>query len=267
MSRRRLERLLRTGALTRIRRGVYAWATACGSARTAAEHGGPLACVSAARHLGIWTLGTDAEPHVWMRGGGHRRHDHEIGGPKSCGCTEHWDSGSATDSFGLPSVPRILRQILFCRGVEEFYVALESALRQRMLDPRGATWLRHHLNRLGREALSLARSDADSGLESLIRWRLRRLGLPIRTQPRVYAVGIVDILIGETLLIEADGVDNHDAPPERHKDLLRDAHAAAWGYVTLRFDYAMIVHDWDLVERAILGQIRAGHHLRRRAAV
>ena len=30
----------------------------------------------------------------------------------------------------------------------------------------------------------------------------------------------------------------------RHKDLRRDANAAAWGYVTLRFDYAMVVHDW-----------------------
>jgi hypothetical protein len=29
-----------------------------------------------------------------------------------------------------------------------------------------------------------------------------------------------------------------------------------WGYSTLRFDYALIVHDWDLVERAILGRLR-----------
>lgn len=41
-------------------------------------------------------------------------------------------------------------------------------------------------------------------------------------------------------------------PPLRHKDLVRDANAALWGHVTLRFDYAMIVHDWDLVERAIV---------------
>ena len=42
---------------------------------------------------------------------------------------------------------------------------------------------------------------------------------------------------------------------DRHKDLVRDANAAAWGYVTLRFDYALIVHDWDLVEAAILGSL------------
>ena len=34
-----------------------------------------------------------------------------------------------------------------------------------------------------------------------------------------------------------------------------------WGYLTLRFDYALIVHDWDLVERAIMAYVAAGRHL------
>ena len=59
--------------------------------------------------------------------------------------------------------------------------------------------------------------------------------------------------IGERLLVETDGRENHAGAERRHNDLVRDANAAAWGYVTLRFDYALVVHDWDLVERAILG--------------
>ena len=55
--------------------------------------------------------------------------------------------------------------------------------------------------------------------------------------------------------MEADGVENHEGDRLRHKDLVRDANAAAWGYLTLRFDYAMIVHDWELVESAILGAL------------
>jgi very-short-patch-repair endonuclease len=245
--------------LTRLRRGVYAWTTACEDACTAASHGGRMACITAARHRGLWTLDQGDGVHVWMRAHGHRSpHD----GP-DCGCIAHWDAGepAGRDAFGIPSTPRILRQVLACRGVEEFFVALESALRQRMLTPDGLAWLRAHTNDEARTALELARSDADSGLESLLRWRLRRWGLPIRTQARIPSVGVVDVLIGDKLLIEADGVENHDAGPLRHKDLARDANAAAWGYVTLRFDYALIVHDWDLVERAILGQLAAGHHL------
>ena len=58
-----------------------------------------------------------------------------------------------------------------------------------------------------------------------------------------------------------DGVANHDGDSHRHKDLVRDANASAWGFVTLRFDYAMVVHDWKTVELAILGAVDRGPHL------
>jgi very-short-patch-repair endonuclease len=77
----------------------------------------------------------------------------------------------------------------------------------------------------------------------------------------ISSVGRVDLLIGDRLLVETDGRDNHDGISHRHKDLVRDANAAAWAYVTLRFDYALVIHDWDLVERAVLAQVAAGHHL------
>ncbi len=221
----------------------------------AATHGGTLACVTAARHEGLWTLGDEREIHVWLGGHGHAyAHD-------GCSCVEHWDDGPATDAFGVPSVPRILRQMLACRGVEEFFVALESALRQRLITDVGLAWLRSTTNDTARDAIDFARRDADSGLESLLRWRLRRHRLPIRAQVAIVSVGTVDFLIGDRLILEADGRTNHHGDVARHKDLVRDANAAAWGYVTLRFDYALIVHDWDTVEQAILAHVDRGRHL------
>ncbi|BDV31304.1 hypothetical protein Microterr_19640 [Microbacterium terricola] len=237
-----------------LRRGVYASAGACLPLTEAVAHGGVLGCVSAARHLGLWVLDDSADVHVWMHRNGRRHHPRL---PSPCGCTEHWDDGPPVDSFGTPSVPRVLRQILSCRGVEEFFVALESALRQRLLTAEGHQWLHTHTNEAARAAMRLARSDADSGLESLVRWRLRGHGLRVCTQAEVFGVGRVDLLVGDRLIIEVDGRDNHDDTSHRHKDLVRDAHAAAWGYRTLRFDYAMVVHDWDLVEAAILGALWA----------
>jgi very-short-patch-repair endonuclease len=79
----------------------------------------------------------------------------------------------------------------------------------------------------------------------------------------IVGVGTVDLLIGERLIVEADGRGNHDGTSRRHKDLVRDASAAMWGYITLRFDYAMIVHDWDAVERAIIAHVEAGSHVTR----
>ncbi|SBS69855.1 conserved hypothetical protein [uncultured Microbacterium sp.] len=246
---------LRSGEFMRVRRGVYSTLDACPLAIRAAAHGGALACASAARHLGLWVLESDPRPHVWMGAGGHRRHD------EGCGCIEHWDDGPPRDAFGMPSVPRILRQMLGCLGVEAFFVALESARRQGRLTRTGLDWLRANTNATGRKAITLSRADADSGLESLLRWRLRAHRLRVRTQVKIRGVGRVDVLIGERLIVETDGRDNHDPDSHRHRDLVRDANAAAQGYRTLRFDYALVVHNWDLVEAAIIGAIVAGHHL------
>lgn len=255
MTRRAVSRAVAEGQLVRLRRGVYAQTGACAAVRIAALHGGRPACVTAAEHLGLWVLTPDEAVHVWLRGHGHAyRHD-------GCRCVEHWGDGPTADSFGIPSVPRVLRQILMCRGVEEFFATLESALRQQLISAEGLAWLRSAVPASAVEAITFARSDADSGLESLVRWRLRHLGLRIRAQVSIVSVGRVDLLIGERLIVEVDGRANHHDPAKRHKDLVRDAHAAMWGYVTLRFDFAMVVHDWDVVERAILAHVAAGNHL------
>ena len=247
-SMRRVQRALRTGELRRVRVGVFVPTDACADAVAIARHGGTMACVTAARHRGLWVLDEDDSPHVWMRPGG-RSHDAD------CDCVEHWDAPGVGESRREPSLARVLRQILLCRGVEAFFVALESARRQRMLDGDDMRWLAQNLNAAGREALGLSRDDADSGLESLLRWRLRGFGLTVRTQVRVAGVGVVDALIGDRVIVEVDGRENHDGASLRHKDLVRDANAAMWGYVTLRFDYVMVLHDWDLVERAILAAL------------
>ncbi|MGO2932668.1 DUF559 domain-containing protein [Microbacterium sp.] len=61
----------------------------------------------------------------------------------------------------------------------------------------------------------------------------------------------MDFVIGGRVILEADGKLNHRGD-RRHKDLMRDAAASALGYETLRFDYAMIIHDWERVVAAIL---------------
>jgi very-short-patch-repair endonuclease len=250
-TRAQIDAALRAGSIVRVRRGVYATPGVCEPVQAAVAHGGVLACVSAARHTGLWTLeGAEDPVHVWLTDAGHA---YARGGD---GCVNHWDEG-VLDGFGLPSVPRMLAQILACCGVESFFVALESALRLDRIAGAGLAWLHSRVSPEGRSAIAFARADADSGLESLVQWRLRGYGLRVRTQVGVAGVGRVDLLIGDSLLVEVDGAENHAGPDHRHKDLVRDANAAMWGYSTLRFDYALVVHDWDLVERAILGRLAA----------
>ncbi|WP_197738239.1 endonuclease domain-containing protein [Agromyces terreus] len=92
-----------------------------------------------------------------------------------------------------------------------------------------------------------------------MRFRLRRLGIGVRCQVTIGGVGRVDFVIGDCLILEADG-GTHDGDG-RHRDRVRDATAMALGFVTLRFDTAQILHDWPLVEAAVLAALDRGLHL------
>lgn len=269
-SKREIARAHAAGEILKVRQGVYAALGTSDELIHAAEHGGAPGCATAGRLHGLWMLDAEDSPgfHLWL---GHTAERHGCARP-GCGSASevrvHWDEGQA-GLGALPPVRNALLQIALCMSEEPFFVALESALRQALLPDNDLQWLHRRLPEALRWLLQFARADADSGLESLIRLRMHRLGVTMRSQVWVDGVGEVDFVIGDRLIIEADGKENHDDDPSRpapvslrHKDLIRDAKAAALGYETLRFDYALIVHDWPLVEAAILAKVEAGAHLR-----
>ena len=108
---RRLRTEVDAGLLTRARRGVYTTPATCRPLQQVAGHGGRAACLTAARHLGLWVLSDDARAHVWLCDGQRTYHS---AGP--CGCVEHWDDGPAGSPTSMPSVPRILSQVFRCFG-------------------------------------------------------------------------------------------------------------------------------------------------------
>lgn len=250
VTRLQLARAADRGAIVRIREGVYAVADAAPDVVEAAAHGGEVCCVSALRRRGIWVLEPDERLHVRVARGG-RVHSHP-----GCRCTTHWDGEGA--AFGAVSLVHALVQTASCLGAESFFVAFESAWRLGLLTRADRVEVRGALPARFRYLVDLARPDADSGLESLLRFRLARLGITLESQVFIPGVGRVDFLAGGCLINEVDGRLNHDGPTLRHKDLVRDAEAAASGYETLRFDYALVVFDWPRVEWAILSRLAAG---------
>ncbi|MFK4760506.1 type IV toxin-antitoxin system AbiEi family antitoxin domain-containing protein [Microbacterium sp. ZW T5_45] len=249
---RELARARAAGEIVRPRQGLYALPTRDAAEFHAASHGGVPASVSAARLHGLWVI-DDGKSHVWMGAAGRR-----LGTCTEC-CL-HWSTGPLT-AAALPSVARTLLQIVHCRGDEEFFAALESALRQRLLTARQLRWLGDKVPPRMRWLIGFARPDADSGLESIMRLRLHRRGIDVRVQVVFHGRRRVDLLIGERLLVEIDGCQNHEGESLRHRDLTRDAEAAIWGYETLRFHFAMVMHDGELVEQALLAKIAQGAHL------
>lgn len=254
--RRRIEHAIAAGTLVRPRRGCYALPSLPTEALAALAHGGPLCCAAALRVQGVWLLEPDDAVHVWLGPNG-RQHGHP-----GCTCRVHRDRSrhDRADAGGwrVPLV-QALAQLLGCLGQETFFAALESALRKRLLTRSDVGALRAMIPAIHRWLVDFARGDADSGLESLIRLRLHRIGVDVVTQVRIPGVGRVDFVIGDRLIVEADG-ETHGGADNRHRDLMRDACAAALGFVTLRFTYAQIVHDWAIVEAAIVTCVAQGVH-------
>ena len=261
MGRRELRDAVGRGLLLRPRIGVYALPATSPAQVEALSHRGAIACVSAARDYGLWTLdaGADEPVHTWVDPGHHPTRIAIAPYPddESC-CIFHRDHRVDAPSLGRVGLLHCLVQILDCRGGEAFFAAFESALRQGLVDEPMRAVLRDRVPIRDRQLVDLARSDADSGLESLLRLRLHRRGLSLARQVSIPGVGTVDFVVGDRLILEADG-ETHGGP-SRHSDRVRDAVAAALGFVTLRFDYALIIHDWELVESAILTAIAQNLH-------
>ncbi len=148
-------------------------------------------------------------------------------------------------------------QFACCASPEAFFVAVESSLHLGLIGLAGVQRLRESLPTRFHELLDLADDRSESGLESLLKLGLRRCGITLAAQVQIDGVGRVDFVLGGRIILEVDGRLNHDGASHRHKDLMRDARAAAQGYETLRFDYAMIVHDWPTVLAAIEGRLAA----------
>lgn len=243
-TRTRLPDAVDSGSITRIRNGVFAVPNADPKLVSAAAHGGALTCADALRAHGIWTLpDPDDDVHVWLGGAG-RRFTHS-----GCSCTVHYSPGRAEP--GVAPLAAALIHAYRCLEPEAFFAAYESAWNQRKLSAADHRRIRAELPKTAAWMLDLARPDAQSGLESLLRFRLHLLGFTLDTQVTIDGVGRVDFIIGGNVILEVDGKLNHEGT-RRHADLMRDATASALGYESLRFDYAMVVYEWDLVVAAII---------------
>lgn len=258
---RELTVAVRLGRLRRARNGVYALVGTAESVIESLSHCGTVACVTASRDLGIWTLddGVSGRVHTWVD---PSRHPVRVAvepdpGDLRC-CVFHRDIAIDPPTLHRVGTLHCLVQILGCRGSEAFFAGLESALNLGLVTDESKAMLRAAVPLEHRWLVDFARSDADSGLESILRLRLHRHGITMASQVSIPGVGVVDFVIGDCLILEADG-GTHGGD-HRHIDLVRDAVAMSLGFVTLRFDSAIILHEWDLVEAAVLAAIGRDLH-------
>ncbi|HEY4153265.1 MAG TPA: type IV toxin-antitoxin system AbiEi family antitoxin domain-containing protein [Pseudolysinimonas sp.] len=244
VSTRGLERAVRAGTLTRLRRGWYATNGAPDPVRQAVLAGGALTCCSALSLMGAWTMPSTAL-HIRV-GRGSRIHPN--------GHRVHW----SRDSIGAPvdSAALSIRQLIGCADTRAVVVALDSVLNLRILEFGHLATVLSESPR-GRAVLPLLDARSESGLEIIARLGLRRCRLQFRSQAPIPGVGRVDFLIGDRLVLEVDGRRWHDFDDDRARDRL----LIVAEYVVIRASYLQVMNDWPSIETQIIDLVRRREHL------
>lgn len=261
LSNRQVAALHAQGLFDRPRNGWYVDPALSWQAKHAVRVGGILSCVSATDSFGLPTPpGSHRRLHVLVplnsarvRHNRDKRHyvvpgeDHEV--------EVHWSTvGRAYRGWRTPLVDTLLL-LVDCVPLEWWIAALDAALhRPRDGDPllsaEDYAALADRVPRRLRKALRLIDPSAGSPLETLLRLGLVRRGIgPLTPQFSPDGRRFVDFLVGERLIVEADGAGFHD--PDT--DAERDRCFRGLNYTILRFSYDRIVHDLE----AVLDEIEA----------
>ncbi|MBO9578035.1 MAG: DUF559 domain-containing protein [Microbacteriaceae bacterium] len=266
VTRYELGRACHAGRVIRIRRAWYALPGCARAAMVAVRVGGMLTCVSRLRECEIWTPVEDPLVHVSVADNASRlRSATARTVPRRAdpaGVVLHWRPRAGATTTARDSVAGALVHMQDCIGGDAVVAAADSAVRQGLAS---VPELRAAGLRLATAALIDPRSE--SGSESLVRLRLRRLRIACRLQVPIPGVGRVDFLIGDRIVLEVDGYAFHGDREAFERDRARDLRLVSRGYLVIRISYRQVVEDWPRIERSILALVRSDRHLwPRRAA-
>lgn len=166
----------------------------------------------------------------------------------------------------VPDLDLVLIHAARCLPSVKAAVLVESALNRGLITQKDKDRLLACLPQRFSRALSRVRSDAESGTETTVRWWLESLRVPVRSQVVIPAVGRVDLLLGNSWIIECDSKQFHDDPEQYHRDRARDLRLRALGYTVTRLTWEQVFLQWNETSQMLLAVIRRRDHRRRPAA-
>lgn len=259
---------VRGGSILRIRRAHYAVPDAPLDRRIAVASGGRLGARSALSSYGVWTVG-DGTVHVsWPAHGNVARPARISGYPdlrRSGGVdiSPHWRVRrlSTHRECWRESIEEALAQHLLTADDRETVAAMDSVLHIGALSTGSVASILERMPRRQRRLAAAVDGGADSGLESFARFWLWREGISYLAHP-VLAGLEVDLLVGDSLVIETDGREFHSRDAAFERDRRRDNLLGSRGFVVVRFSYRQVVDEWDACAARIRTHLSHRDHLR-----
>ncbi|QIM18856.1 DUF559 domain-containing protein [Leucobacter coleopterorum] len=156
----------------------------------------------------------------------------------------------------IDPVGNVLATTALCLAEEDAYATWESALNKNLVELE-------ELRRLpftgrAKKLSQIVTPFSDSGLESFVLRRTRRLRLEVRAQTWILGHH-VDFLLGARLVLQIDGKTH--VGEQRGLDNRHDAVLKLSGYHVIRVTYEQVMFQWEDVQDLIMRAIAQGLHL------
>ncbi len=251
-----VRKAVRQEILRPIRRGWYHLGNPDPSALRAVRRGGVLSCVSALAFHGVW-VPPESGLHVGFSESG------DVGRAERAGFLRCSPPGQRpAPALAVDGVELALAASSRCVSAETMLVLLESAINLRLVDRADLHHILRHCPPKMIDLIAACRAS-ESGTETMVRDRLRRRRVSVRSQVQIGDIGRVDLLVGRRLVVEVDSVAHHTDVVSYRRDRLRDLRLVARGYQVVRLTYEQVMFGWPEVEEHLLHLTRRREHRRR----
>ena len=238
------------GAIGRAARGVYICAHADRDQRDAAAAHARISCLSALRRANVWA-GIDRSLHLQLPANAStRRPTRDRGGQP---IRYHWAHprfpGAAERSW-LVSPMEAVWQAIRCLDEEHAIACLESAVHEGFLTIDQVRELCGRAPARLADGIRELEFTAGSGMETIVRRRLRHAGYSVAAQVSVAGIGDEDLVVEDCAAIETDGEKWH-GPNRFHADRARDLKTEALGRRSIRLTQHQVLYEWETTLAAI----------------
>lgn len=243
--------LVAAGRLQKISRGWYATALAPPEMIRAVQLGGRLGCLSGCAVHGLW-VPPDRSTHVILNPG------RSI--PRTEGVIFHRVSTPCHSA--VASLEDCLAQVIRRHDPETALIVLESAIERSLMSVTDTKALIREAPVKYQRGLQQLRLGAGSGSETRVRLFFQRRNVRVRSQVFIPGVGSVDLVAGNSLIVESDSEAHHSRTRDYAEDRRRDLAARELGYETVRLSYHQIWTTWDQTQTVLAADLATGRHRR-----